>query len=742
MPLLGFVVLLSTWWALEGFSTGWFITGCVFISAFYVQWKRTMFKRNLCLAVAFVAVAFAGWAYIVDESNQTIIEPDVQKLTGVVVSDVQEKNDNVRFVLKSEEFAERVQVVLNQTNARVIQRGEQCTVRGTLRQPMPRTVPNAFDYKTYLYDQKIHWEFISDEMPLCEPPPYLSVSWLFYQLREKGMRHLEEHVPARFYPYAKALLYGDRSSLSPEIQQMYNRYSISHLLSISGLHVGVMSALFFISLTLFLTRETSLKWLLFILPVYAFFTGAEPPVIRAVLKAEIVILWLLFFRKRLTSVDGVTIAFLAMVLWNPYMIKDVAFQLSFTVTYSLLFSLPLLKKLPSHWALQSFAIATIAQLSGLPILLFHFYEISLLSPLWNILFVPLYTVVMLPASVIIFFVSFLPLPLSLWLAQAALYIIDLAHGLLQMGDVLYDGVLLFGKPPLWLAVIEFFAVTYAFQAIERYGFVRRGLLYSAPLIILLTVHYFQWELSANGRVAILDVGQGDSIVIELPYRQGVLLIDAGGSFSETFDPGEQIVVPYLRSRGIRQLDAAILSHSDLDHAGGMKAILQQISTKQLIIPQGKSEEGELIEMLKKEATAQQAIVTIVEKNRRFTHFDTAFLLIPSKNEHFSENNQSLVIKAVLGNRTWLFTGDIEEEREEELKAQNLKADVLKIAHHGSRTSSSASFLEAVSPQWAVISAGRNNRFNHPHEEVLERLRHLGISVWRTDLHGTLIFNFN
>ena len=243
------------------------------------------------------------------------------------------------------------------------------------------------------------------------------------------------------------------------------------------------------------------------------------------------------------------------------------------------------------------------------------------------------------------------------------------------------------------------------------------------------------------RIYFIDVGQGDSCLI-LTKLDTSILIDAGGS--ETYDVGENILLPYLLSRRITKIDYIICSHFDTDHCGGIKTILENIKVKNLIISKQKEEYKNFTEIVKIANERDVNIIVIKAKDK--IKFDkTAYIdvLYPTKDlKHPDINNNSLVVKFISENLSILFTGDIEKTAEENILNMNyskkeLKADILKVAHHGSSTSSSYEFLEAVSPKIALIGVGKNNTFGHPSDITIKNLQKLNVKIYRTDKNGEI-----
>ena len=265
--------------------------------------------------------------------------------------------------------------------------------------------------------------------------------------------------------------------------------------------------------------------------------------------------------------------------------------------------------------------------------------------------------------------------------------------------------------------------------------------------------YLLTNISLNGEVTFLDVGQGDCIFISLPFGKGNYLIDTGGSLtfereqwqerSQPFDVGEDTVIPFLKSKGVTTINKLIITHGDADHAGSAEVILREIKVKELVLS-ARKEKNELERKLVGVAQREGTAIRFVRSGDSWrVGKDRFYILSPEANNQGDANNGSIVLYTELGGLRWLFTGDLEAEGEEKLIKKNptLVVDVLKVGHHGSKSSTTEDFLESVSPKWAIISVGENNRYQHPHREVLERLKNKEIDIFRTDQLGAITYTF-
>ncbi|HBM3931556.1 TPA: MBL fold metallo-hydrolase, partial [Listeria innocua] len=259
--------------------------------------------------------------------------------------------------------------------------------------------------------------------------------------------------------------------------------------------------------------------------------------------------------------------------------------------------------------------------------------------------------------------------------------------------------------------------------------------------------YFS-SFNATGKVSFIDVGQGDSILIQLPKNKGNYLIDTGGELlvekeawtkkRKPFTIGGSILTPVLKSKGISSLDKVIITHSDADHMEGLDELQKNIAIKELVFAKGAENKAIMREAIKIMPKVKQ---TIILAEAQWQVGQNKFECLYPNEMGEGGNDDSIVLKAILDNKTWIFTGDLEASGEKALLDKSIKADILKVGHHGSKTSTSKAFVNQVKPTYAIISCGLKNRFGHPHKETIDTLEEAEAMIFRTDLQGEIIYTF-
>lgn len=631
--------------------------------------------------------------------------------------------------------------------------GVYCNLAGSLAQPSRARNPNSFDYQVYLQRKGIFWTFEPKAIsPSYCTKPKGNLVTLLKRVRHQEVNKLEEKLDKELAAIFAALLFGDRNLMDPEMEEAYSNTGTVHLLAISGLHVALLTGMCFaFLLRVGMTREKAEFILIIILPAYAVLTGLAPSVNRAVL----MLMLLLIARRlklRITPLDAISVAFLLLVLIAPYTVYQPGFQLSFGVSFALVLSAETIINRFQSYLSKLIVVSFVAQLASIPILLSYFYEISLISVAANLIFVPLFSFILLPLVLVTYLSGiFFPFVSELFLPLVEISI-SFANTMSTSLAVLPLSSVVIGKPNAFMLMLYPTIYLLFFINWEK----DRGkktlsvflLLPIIPIVFQLLLPY----LSPYGKVVFVDVGQGDSILIRLPHNRANYLIDTGGviTFSKEeweqkkapFDTGEDILVPFLKSEGIRKLDKLILTHGDMDHIGGAPALLSEVSIEEVLLPIS-NERTEMERRIREIAKTKQIKIKIVAAGVRWKVAEANFQVISPLEKLEDKNEGSIVLWANFGGKRWIFTGDLGESGEKELveKFSRMDVDVLKVGHHGSKSSSSEDFLNAIQAEVAIISAGEGNRYGHPHAEVLERLKKHKVFVFRTDKQGAIIYTF-
>ena len=560
------------------------------------------------------------------------------------------------------------------------------------------------------------------------------------------LREKMDNSRSKYTGIIKALTIGDATGIDEPTKNLFLRTGTSHILAISGAHIGIVTAFFFFLARMLFFRispvlryrgdDTRFAALLSIPFAFAFMVtaGSGIPTIRAVIMITVYMLSLYFERGR-SILNTVALSALIILLIYPHSIFMPRFQLTFaSVLFIILFTAKLYPKITLEnrmikWFLSSILVTLSAMLGTLPVVIYHFYGINPLSFIHNLISVPLMCVLALPLSL-----AGILLPFGEYLLRLSGEVISFNIWILQHLDFGYIYPIV--RPNLFETVLYFTLVLSLLFIKKRYvKTVLVGLLLPLTAIYSMFV-YDQRFRNRHLCFNVIDVGLGESILIEAP--EGIrILIDGGGSYKGEYDTGRSILTPVLLARKIRTIDYVINTHPHGDHVGGLFYIMKNFNVRYFVIGKYFINEERFLDIMNV-ARTKDIPVERWEAGDRFT-FSGMYVnvLNPDRATTIENpNNASLVLEILYGKTSFLLTGDIESEVEHKLMLSGLisKTDVLKVPHHGSKYSSSDYFLHAVKPDLALLSVGSGIK-GLPGEEALERYKRLSIPLLRTDLNG-------
>ena len=537
-------------------------------------------------------------------------------------------------------------------------------------------------------------------------------------LRERLSRRIASALPGRDARFVRALALGDTRFLSEDDWDVLRRTGITHLIAISGFHVGIV-ALFTIYAVSGLYRLFPALGLRLPRPMasamaaiaaaagYAALAGFAVPTVRTALMIAVFMAHRLLHRSG-TVVQAVAMSMAAILLWDPFALLASGFWLSFAGVLALVAFMPRAETGLLGPFLRAQWICTWALL---PLTLAFFGQTSLVSPAVNLLAIPLISLVIVPLALAGCIFAFLPTIAAAFWALSAWLMALFWQGLLWLQQ--WPGAAIFLQEAGLAAVLA--AMLGAGLCLLPAGVPGRWL--GLPLMLPLLWPAVPDIPHQSVRVAMIDVGQGLSVLVRT--RNHALLYDTGAGREKGFNRGESTVLPALRALGVGHLDKIVISHGDNDHAGGLSAIRKGIVVRRV------EASGDAASPCRAGASWQWDGV-------RFSY------LWPRSAAVGSDNEASCVLRIEAGARTLLLTGDIGEGAESALVERHgnaLRAELMTVPHHGSATSSTPEFLDAVRPEWALVSSGFQNRFRHPRAEVVARYRERGASVWNSTAEG-------
>ena len=534
------------------------------------------------------------------------------------------------------------------------------------------------------------------------------------------------------------MINGDTFYVSDEVEEAFKLSGITHLLAVSGSNIS-----FIIIATKFVFDKVFGKSIsnfvsIFIIIIFVLICGASPSVVRSAIMAIILILSEILSKKPHT-LTTIFITCLIMLLYNPFIICDVGFLLSFGGTLGIvLFSKRIQSFFQKNCRLLKFETLSVtlsAQIIIFPVMWYFFNSISIISIVTNLLVGPLVSFITI-FGVIIYLTYFIYFPLSKLISYSTYILVHIVILVAKYLSYYPMGNLLVPTPSVIMIICYYLIVYYIFCK-KCYKYVRY-IIYILLFVIILNI------LIPNNycEINFIDVGQGDAIHILTSHKRNIL-IDGGGSEQSDYDIGEKVLVPYLLDNSYGIIDLIIVSHFHDDHVEGLISVIEKLKVRNIIIGM-QYIKTDLYKHFIEVASKKNIPIHIVKSKNSFTIDGLKFDVLYTGNiEEKNLNNDSLIVKVTINERKVLFTGDAEEEEESKVlelfnsSSHALDVDVLKVGHHGSRGSTTEEFLKFVKPEISVISCGVNNKFGHPHKETLKRINKYCKNIFRTDLSGEI-----
>ena len=584
--------------------------------------------------------------------------------------------------------------------------GDQVKIEGTLEIPSNNTIPNNFNYKKYLNNQQIYYILKAKKITLLKENTNI-----FIKLKQVILTYLNKFKSKN---YLQAFILGDTSSLN-NIYDSYQKNGISHLLSIGSSHITLLNYLIIIFLKKIKLKKIAepVSYLL----VFLFLILLDFPISMLRLFLYLVITYL--FKKFNIKVNSLLKYYLVIIitlLINPFYIFNKGFLYSYFISFILILNKD---KLTGNYLFTIFKISLLSFLGSIPLNIYFNYEINLFSIFYNLLYVPIFNLIIFPLSLLTLIFPFLD--------NLFYFVMEILNNISLLLNNFNQGIIILKKIDIFILGIYILIIIYIINTIlnkKIHGFI--------ILSIILMIHININKLIKDNYVITIDVKQGDSSLLYLDDK--AILIDTGGLYNQIVV--EKTIV-MLKSFGINKIDYLIITHGDYDHMGDSIYLVNNFKVEKVILNNDDYNklEKELIKVLdKKKIKYLKGLQEIKLDNYKLEFLNTS--------EYDNENDNSNVIYLNYNDYKFLFMGDAGIDREKDiLKKYVLKdIDFLKVGHHGSNTSSSKIFINNIKPKYAIISVGKNNRYGHPKSSVLDTLSNS--KIYRTDLDGSIVIRFN
>ena len=583
--------------------------------------------------------------------------------------------------------------------------GDRIILKGNLNKPLNNTIPNTFNYQKYLYYQKIYYLFTVKEIISIE-----NSSNYFYQFQDflyKRCEMIDEKG------YLTMLIYG-KKNIDADTYSYLQDLGVVHLFAISGLHISIFTMLLEVLLKKIKKVPRNFIIIIFLI-IYASLLGFPASVMRALTMFIFLKIFSFLKEKFKMSFKTYEIMLLStsiLLIINPYFLYDTGFLYSNLCTFGLVFYNDKTK----NYLLKSLKTTYIATIFSLPITVCLNYSYNLLTPLFNIVFVPFISFLFYPICLITFlFPFFLP-------------VLKILIRLLELLTIVFTKVsinIILPKMSI-IAIIIYYLNIFLLSKYKK-------VYYHLFNILFLLIYPYGYSLDNSLNVYYLDVSQGDASILISPKKE-VTMIDTGGLTTDENYYTAKNIIKFLHSISIKKIDNLIISHGDFDHIGNAFYLVNNIKVEKVIFNNNEFNELEtnLIKILQdKKIEFQKGNSNLQGKYLTWQFLNTRL--------YDNENDNSLVTYLKYQDYTFLFMGDASKLTEEDVikKYKLPKIDFLKVGHHGSKTSSSKEFISKINPKYSIISVGRKNKYGHPNKEVLNNLDNS--KIYRTDQDGSIMF---
>ena len=720
---------------------------------------------KILIFLVILIVAFAQIKYyegIFENKYKNIKEDDEISIIGTIVSDPQEKEYKTKYILKidtinSDKKYKNTKVILyTKKEKETLKYGDKIELVGNFKLAQERRNPGGFDYRFYLKTKKIYGIVTTKNTKKLKENNANIISMIANKTANVIKNQSKKLLKNREACLLIGLLIGDTDEIDEETKEDFRNSNLTHMLAVSGLHVSyVLLGVNYIITKVKIHKKLSKIIVMLLILFFILVTGATPSVLRAGTMTIYLIIGCIFYR-RISVFSSLNLSLLVIIIMNPYCLFDVGLQLSYAGTIGIVYLYPIIKEKIYNKA-NSILITISANIVIIPIMLYNFNTISLTFFISNLLAGPIIgIIIILGFSIIIISLIFFPIA-NIFSKILNLLIILFLNTAKACANLPLSKIFIITPTLkfifLYYCLLAFIIVKERTQIRINIKLKNKVIAILIILVIINPIKYFSNIKQSNLKIYFVDVGQGDSTCIVTPKNK-VILIDGGGnSKDENYDIGKQTLLPYLLDKKINKIDYCIVSHFDSDHCGGLMYILKNLKVKNIII--GKQyEEYENYKEFIKIAKDKKINIRVVEAGEKITIEKNLYIdvLWPINREKMviqnAINNNSLVFKLRYINFSMLFTGDIEEIAEKEIldnykeNTELLKSTILKVAHHGSKTSSTKEFINIVKPKYAVIGVGKDNKFGHPSNVTIENLKTINTEIYRTDEMGEISINVN
>lgn len=698
-------------------------------------------KNKKIIVILICLIISIGYVSILENKYSKISDMPIKEMV-TITSDIQEKEYKKVCTAKIVKSNKKILINIKMSqNIPSIKYGDSLYIEGEFKQP-----EEARNYKGYNYKQYLKTKKIIGTVELEKAKILKSSNGSFIHNIQKYIKDtINGILTDEEGNLLLAILLGDKDKLSEDIQESFKTSNLSHMLAVSGAHVSymVLGLTYVLQNSIIGKKNGKIVCIIFLLFFMAI-TNFTPSVTRACIMAILTLFSGIIYRKS-DVYTNISVAALITLIFNPYSLLDLGFQLSYGGTIGIIIFIKRIQEKKSNskvinYIKQMALVSVYANIIIIPIMMYHFNTVSLTFIISNIMASPILGIIVITGFLFII-ASITVKPLTRLIAIFIKPILSILIKISQICSKLPFSSILVVTPYIFNVISYYAIILYCIKSKKN----NKCKIIICLLIVLILINFIIYIFPQKLRIFFIDVGQGDSTLIITPDKKTVL-IDGGGS--DSFDVGEKVLLPYLLDRRILKIDYVLISHFDTDHCGGILTIMEKVKVKNIIISE-QAEHSENYERFKKLMINKK--IRLIEVKRgdkikigRYSEFKILFP--PSR--LLSENplnNNSIVAQFNYNNFKMLFTGDIEKLAEQQIlktEKAEISADILKVAHHGSKTSSIPEFIKAVRPKIALIGVGKNNTFGHPNQQTIKNLENIKCRIYRTDLQGEIIIKID
>lgn len=698
-------------------------------------------KNKKIIVILICLIISIGYVSILENKYSKISDMPIKEMV-TIISDIQEKEYKKVCTAKIVRNNKKILINIKMSqDIPSIKYGDSLYIEGEFKQP-----EEARNYKGYNYKQYLKTKKIIGTVELEKAKILKSSNGSFIHNIQKYIKDtINGTLTDEEGNLLLAILLGDKDKLSEDIQESFKTSNLSHMLAVSGAHVSyiILGLTYVLQNSIIGKKNEKIVCIIFLLFFMAI-TNFTPSVTRACIMAVLTLFSGIIYRKS-DVYTNISVAALITLIFNPYNLLDLGFQLSYGGTIGIIIFIKRIQEKKSNskvinYIKQMALVSIYANIIIIPIMMYHFNTVSFTFIISNIMASPILGIIVITGFLFII-ASITVKPLTRLIAIFIKPILSILIKISQICSKLPFSNILVVTPYMFNVISYYAIILYCIKSKKN----NKCKIIICLLIVLILINFIIYIFPQKLRIFFIDVGQGDSTLIITPDKKTVL-IDGGGS--DSFDVGEKVLLPYLLDRRILKVDYVLISHFDTDHCGGILTIMEKVKVKNIIISE-QAEHSENYERFKKLMIHKKIRLIEVKKGDkikigRYSEFKILFPTSRLLSEN-PLNNNSIVAQFNYNNFKMLFTGDIEKLAEQQiLKAEKaeIRADILKVAHHGSKTSSIPEFIKAVKPKIALIGVGKNNTFGHPNKQTIKNLENIKCRIYRTDLQGEIIIRID